>query len=77
MQGQNVEFMKGVSAADRIISVAYGLKDHEADPDVKLARSAVADPTFPDFGDGNTSDAKASGFLQMKLFFDVVRERLG
>lgn len=65
-QGQNAEFTKGVSAADRIISVAYGLKDHEADPDVKAARSAVADPTFPGFGGGNTPDAKSSGLLQTK-----------
>jgi hypothetical protein len=77
MQGQNADFMKGVSAADRIISVAYGLKDHEADPDVKLARSTVANANFPDFGGESTLDAKASSVLQMALFLDVVRERLG
>lgn len=72
-----VDSSKGVSAADRIITVAVGQTTHDTDPDVKMARLLASDPRFPNFGGSGSANSKASAHLLQTLFFEVIYERLG
>jgi hypothetical protein len=75
----NSDFAKGVANADKAVSVAYGLRDYDADPDVIAARSTAAatDSFMTSMAPSSTEASKVSGVLQMTLFYDVVRARLG
>lgn len=73
------DFARGVAGADKVISVTYGLPHDETDPDIIKARklAQIGEDISPSITNISNEMAGVGGALQMLLFYDVVRSRLG
>ena len=76
-QSRNLDFLKGVGNADKIISVAYGFSGYEDDPDIIEAkkRTKLTNSSMDALLGPTSETAALGGQLQMMLFYDVVNDR--